>query len=313
MSVPLSIVVADAGHTSGVLAVLRDWSAVGLVSPFMWVTPDGPSSGTMRQEAVLVLGGSVTSTTVGRHLADIGNPSVIRVCALDFLAGIPTLQCANGIVAQLHDASPVTNLVRIHAIPLALGMAVDRTPAPEPGWHVVILSPEDSHSPTSARVVVSTDDPPMTLPMLIAARLAGLLGLWAGLSEGPLDSQPPPPGTQVMLARTYFRRRDANQVALDIRCALTDTSGGLPVPHRDGAPMQSVEDERAAAVQVADQLLASHPTVLNGDRQPASDEKATKIGPARGLRMLLSFVWAAMRNAPMDWLNSVTAQAAQQL
>ena len=311
MSVPLSIVVADPGTTQGVLAVLRDWSAVGLISPFMWVTADGPSSGTLRQEAALVLGGSVTWTTVGRHLADVGDSSVIRVCALDWLSGIRTLQCANGIVAQLHDASPVTKLVRIHAIPLVEGMAVDRAPAPEPGWHVVILSPEDSHSPTSARAVVSTDDPPIALSMLTAARLAGLLGLWRGLSEGPLDSQPPPPGTQVMLARTFFRRRDANQAAHDIRCALTDTSRGLPVPHRDGAPMQSVEDERAAAVRVADQLLETHPTVLEENRRlPASAEKVTKIGRARGLQMLLSFVWAAMRNAPRDWLNSVTAQAA---
>ena len=281
----------------------------GSVSPFLWVTPEAASSGMVRQEAALVVVGSATSTTVGGHLADIGYPPGIRVCALDLLDGTPTLPCASGIVDQLQDASPGTNVIRLHAVPSAIGLAATRPLAPVPGWHVVILSPEDGYSPSSARDLVSTDDNPLALPMLISARLAGLLGLWAGLPESPLDSQSPPPGTQVMLARTFFRRRDANQAGYDIRCALNDTSPGLPVPHRDGQQMPTVEDERAAALHSADRLLQDYAWVLRSDRQPASQEKPSKIGFAQGLSMLLSFVWAAMRNAPKDWLNSVTAQA----
>ena len=171
-------------------------------------------------------------------------------------------------------------LVSIHAIPLVEGMAVDRAPAPKPAGRVDPF-PRGQPLPNVRTSCINGRPPHRALdadcrpPRWTAWTLEGAL-------RGPRSPAAAARHTGDARGR-YLRRRDANQAAHDIRCALA-TSRGLPVPHRDGAPMQSVKTTSSESCDYS-RLLETHPTVLRKPRRlPARPGEGHQDRPRPGLR-----------------------------
>ena len=75
----LTILVTENPTLAGIPAALRDWSAAGLIRPFVWVPPATPNSRLI--EARLVESGDVVVSSLGDLLAR-RSPRHVRIVAL---------------------------------------------------------------------------------------------------------------------------------------------------------------------------------------------------------------------------------------
>ena len=64
----LTVILAPPGTTGAVLDVLRDWSALGVIEPFLWVRSDAVNGEVA--PALKITGGTAVGTTVQAQVAD---------------------------------------------------------------------------------------------------------------------------------------------------------------------------------------------------------------------------------------------------
>ncbi|MGV1004892.1 MAG: hypothetical protein ACOYEV_09030 [Candidatus Nanopelagicales bacterium] len=304
---PVVVVVAEAESGAGVLGVLRDWSAAGLLRPFLWVTPH-QAQAVGRIAATAVSPGGIRRTSLEAFLAERGRLGLLRVCVLDQLSGVPLLPVGVEVARRLAEAAPNGQVTRIHLLAIPIGAEVERPYEVTDAWHRVVLAPEDRFSPADAADLIWAADDPTTRDMHMAAGLAGFAGLWQGLDSSPMDARKAPTGRLAMLGRGYFSKRDAALVSADLQSRLTDFSAGFPRTFRDGTALPHFANEQAAVTQAANALLAAHDWVLASSRVSLAPPTGARLGILAALRMFLSFVWAAARNAPRDWLNRTIAE-----
>lgn len=299
MSEPLVCLVGSRTRGPALVDVLRDWSAVGLLRPFLWVEPArgalGRQLGVQRVES-----GEARHTTVQEGVADAGTPSVIRVCAVDDLSDRTGLDTAMNVLSLVHQAAPSTPTIPCRAAFPVLdqqGATWHQLPM---DWHSIVVAPEDSDSPEAARVLLSAHDDPVRLAMHEAASLAGLLGLWAGVEESPLDTLRPPPDNQVRLARTFYWRREAGPVNTAVRNATLEVGDTFPNPLRDGQPLPHVANEAAAVAAAADGFLARQDNLKPSKRVQPERPPKQKIGLLEAIKRFLTFLGKALLAAPAE-------------
>lgn len=173
------------------------------------------------------------------------------------------------------------------------------------GWHNIIVSPETSAQPGGFREVYDESE----LAPLVAASVASLGGLWAGVNTGPLDGQQTPPQGWPKLYRTQVLWLDARGAENALSDDLLHPAEIPPPTGSTGAACVVIGagDVPAVTKDFAERLLASHAKLFESQRiQPAAEQLET-IGILEAIRMFLSFLGSMFR--PVDWLRSLLARA----
>lgn len=302
----LSVLVAPRGPLAGVLDVLQDYSALGLVDPFLWV--DGAGVLPTRVDARFVRDGRQHGTTL-QHVLSREQYARVRICVL-----VPKVGTAEGLslaieqrVADLAQATAGgAEVHRIRCVVTRPWSGIGRGDLARAGWHNVLVSPEDSQGPGRAHTVLEPSTDPRNLGRYAAPVVAGLLGLWTGVAEAPLDDVQVLPGRSVRLVRSFYRNLDAGTVEQRLRTEVFSTSRGTPLPREQGQPAVHVDDVSLATGQMATALWTKHAAVLRGPRVAAAQVTVKRIGPLEALAMLFGFLAAAIRNAPAQWYAAVS-------
>lgn len=304
----ITCVLAPAGVAAGVLDVLTDLSAAGLLARFVWVTdPDeaGPPRVLTR-----VQDGRATDVTLQEILTE-DHIDIVRVCVLVPLVGdvTPLTVGQERYLANLlaSSAGGAARTVRVRALlarpgmmhPAQARLGVD-------GWHNLLIAPEDARGPGLGHIGLPASDSAADIGRHSAPVLAAVLGLWRDIEHAPLDQAPVVPGEVVRLTRSFYRKLETGQAEAELRRQLLSQEGGLPLPNDQRAPVVYVNDVELAAATMADQFWRKHAAILrSARREPERSPGPQKIGVGAALKMFFGFMWAAIKNAPSAWYAAV--------
>lgn len=307
----LVLVAVPVGLLAGVRDALQDWSALGLVSPFCWAE-DPPGDGGARAVAQQIEGGCGVNTTVEQLLAE-GDYRRIRLCVLvPAFSGAPVLapDVEDHLLRLVQGSRGAAEVDHVRVSVTRPGCGPGPGAVAREGWHNLVLSPEDSRGPGLGHQRLEGTDDPLEVGSHTAAGLCGVLGLWSGLDEAPMDSVNLLPAQHARVARTFYRSLDACDVEQSLRASVLSMSGELPRCRVGNGRAVRVEDVALATSTMADQLWSRHAGVLIGPRSQQTPTTAKPISVGRAIRMLFSFLKAAIRNAPMAWYQALTNKIA---
>ncbi|WP_135451349.1 hypothetical protein [Mycobacterium sp. DL99] len=304
----LTVLLAPPKHTEEILAVLADYSAVGLLHPFAWVAAEdvgGPSTpATMIQDGQarpVVLQQLLTGERYDRIritvLVPIEAPSAERV-------PLETEQAVEQSVRSSAMGSPIS-LLRLLITP---GNSAPTTPDLAlvlEGWHNLLIAPEDSAAPGLGAVPWNRLTDPADVAQQTAPVVAGISGLWAGLDRSPFDALEILPGQTVRAVRAFYRRLDSTAVEESLRTHLFDPTGRLPLPQGGQVPVVYIEDVPTATQSMARALWTKHRDVLRGPRLAVDAGPTQTISIWAAMKMFLKFMATALRRAPSAWLSAV--------
>ncbi|OYO18092.1 hypothetical protein CGZ93_16180 [Enemella dayhoffiae] len=319
----LTVLIAPPGPAEGVGDALADWSAAGLLHPFLWV--DGGSaaeSGRGNTPALLVHAGRRVGTSLEQTLTQQRFEQVrlvVLVPALAGAAGVPSQ-----VEQQIHQAALATGAASQVQLLRAVLTRPDSGPVAadlvREGWHNIVLAPEQSRGPGLGQSVLPPATDAVSVGADAAAAVAGLTGLWQHLDAAPLDGVPAPFGRTLRLARSFYRSLDASAVADQVRAELLSVADGVPLPRQHGVQAVHIDDAPMAANDMAVSVLRRHASQFRGERVAPAPVEAEKVGAWRALKMLFGFLWASLTMAPMKWYSMVvgdtggaTANRVQQL
>jgi hypothetical protein len=303
-----NIILAPAGPIRSVRDVLHDWSALGLIDPFLWVEP--PGIGAYEVRALLIRAGNISGVDLIPTLSEFQSDAV-QLCALvPAITGAAVLPTAlEWQLAQL--VGTVSNPILVRCTIARQGASPHHAVDPcVEGWHNIVLAPEDSEGPRGRRPLplVETSDLAQ-IGRDAAGGLTGLLGLWSGMTERPLDRVRVTSGRNARLCRSFHRQLSGQTAELRLREAVLSTERGLPRPRQQSSALPYVEDVAQATAAAADGWWAAHQATLRGPRQKAAEQAPRPIGIAKTIRLFLTFMYAAVRNAPGAWLRRVKEEA----
>lgn len=308
----LTVFLAPAGAADGVLDVLQDLSAVGLVDPFLWLQDDGGPLG----EAVHVADGRQAGTTLQTALTERAYQRVRLVVIVPLLAGAASVPVSTErtLGELLSSSSGVAQLVRLRLFLVRPGGAELPKPTVVEGAHNLLLAPEDSLGPGRGHALLDPSTDPIDIGRYAAPVVAGVVGLWSGISHAPFDDMVVLPGESIRMVRSFYRRLDTAEMESRLRNQVFDLQSGLPLPRINGSTVVYAEDTLLATQNMANALWRKHSGVLKGPRVTAAVVTDEKVGALRAIKMLLSFLGAALRNAPAQWyaaaVNRVSSAAA---
>ena len=301
----LTVFLAPDGAASGVHDVLRDLSTAGLVSPFLWVREAAVLAACDHGghvAAVSVTGGRLVETTVMKAVTG-GRYGLVRLCSLVPLTGgeqVAESPAEPELATRLRAESGRAAVVQVRCLLAAPGDTGPQRVLGRDGWHNVLVSPEDSRGPAEAHALLPRATGPVELARHTAPVVAGLLGLWTGMTASCLDRRPVPPERQLRLVRAFFRRIDASDVEVRLR-ERTLTTITTPLPLEHGSVAAHTPDPAAACDAMVTALCRKHPEVLPRPRAEVQQASIEPIGWRESIRWFFSFLWAALRNAPEEW------------
>lgn len=303
----LTVFLAPGGFAAGVREALTDWSASSIIDSFVWIEPTMMTPTRIR--GVMVDAGRQLAVT----LDDLASSSVyshVRFCVL-VPAVARELQISpadSQRVAELLESSfGGLSVVRSRAIITRLGETQLLEGFAQAGWHNFVIAPEESAGPRLGRTLLHETDDPIDLGVHAAATCAGVLALWTGCEQSPLDGDQPRPGENARLARAYYRNLHATAVETELRRRVTSVEDGLPLPAHFGASVIFIENQSLATKTMSDQLWAKHKSILKGPRERAHVQKSKPIGAWEALKMMFGFLWAAIKNVPRSWVQRVAS------
>ena len=306
-----TVFIAPAGRADGVLAALGDLSAAGLIERFGWIAD--PPADVPTDRLTVVEGGLAADVRLDQFVTT-QRTTMLRVCSLvpayagDRRLSIPAELSA---VSALATATAAGAVVRIRCLLTGpQGCATDIHGAVVEGWHNIIVSPEDSRGPDFGRVPTAADPSPASLGRTAAPVLAGLCGLWSGLSHAPLDDAAVLPGRVVRLARSYYRRLDTTAAEAALRHQVLAQGGQFPLPGDQRTRVVYVDDVGLASHSMANALWRKHGDVLRGPRLAYETETVEALSGWAALKLFFGFLWAAIKNAPSSWYNRMVSNAA---
>lgn len=301
----LTVVLGPRGDADEILALLVDYSAVGLLDPFVWVYADDVGKGSVR--ATLVAHGH-SSAVVLQQLLTGRRYDRVRVAAL-IPVDVPTgQQMPRGAEQGLEQVvrtstvgAPITllRLLFTHGSPTSAGY--DPNLVLE-GWHNLFVAPEDSVGPGLGPVALDGLTDPVEMAQHVMPVIASVAGLWSGIDEVVFDDVAVLPGHTLRAVRAFYRELDGAEAEDELRLELFDTGGRLPLPRGVAAPVVYVADDALAAQSVARALWTKHRDVLRGGRVEVGRPEPRPISTRAALKIFVSFLWAALRNAPSAWL-----------
>ncbi|MFK4759622.1 hypothetical protein ACI3KS_01660 [Microbacterium sp. ZW T5_45] len=293
----LPVVLAPA-DLDGVRDVLRDWSAAGLVQRFVWTdgavatVVDGGRARRVALRDVLTSTreSAVVLTVLGAAIAHVAPVARERIDACERLI---EESLGHGMTVVRIRATAVLKDVDVTVPTLAIG-----------GWHNVVLSAEQASAPERGRVILDATASTDEIDVHIAASLAGVLGLWAGVETSLFEHAAPSQSPSATIARSFVRSLDSSQIEAELRTAVLSTDAGLPLPRVSGGA-EYIEDVPLATASMEEAYWRMFPGVLRGPRQARVDGGVTSIGVFEALSMFFGFLWASIRNAPGAWAASI--------
>jgi hypothetical protein len=308
----LTVILAPPGTAGAVLDVLRDWSALGVIEPFLWVRSEAVNGEVA--PALKITGGTAVGTTVQAQVADSRN-DLRRICVLVPLAESACVVSSSQeqTVARLLESAGPT--IRIRLLLPRPGAGQGGATLARMGWHNILLSAEDSGGPEATRITLGSATSTIELGSYAAAGTAGVAGLWTDVATSPLDSMAMLPGESLRLARTFYRRVRTDDAERRLRAQVSSTAADVPLPRRPGGGCVRIEDLQTETNGMADRLFARHPGVLRGSRVTTQAVQPVPLGVMAILRMFGAFMIAAIKNAPLQWyrstVNRVSSAAAR--
>ena len=308
----LTVLVLPRKPLEDLVAVLADYSAVGLLASYAWV--DGAAAGGSATPASLVRDG-LSEPVVLQQLLTGERYDRIRVVVLVPIEAAPDQRvplAAEQALEQAVRSSAMGARITLMRVLITHGGAASLVPDLAlvlEGWHNLLVAPEDSAGPGLGAVEWGTLADPLDLARQVAPVLAGVTGLWAGVEQTPFDTMEILPGQTVRAVRAFYRRLDSTDVECRLRAQLFDPDGRLPLPRGGQIPVVYVEDVPGASQTMARALWTKHRDVLRGPRRTAPDDVAQAISIGTALKMFLRFMWAALRRAPSAWLSAVLGSA----
>lgn len=303
-----AILLGGRGAAEGLRDALLDYTAAGLLEEFVWVplSQAGPDPRCL----VVARGGVRTARLVDVVADGLAEPArFASISALLPRSEVPSAAAVNA-VARLLPLGVASRYRVLVTGSDGVPSDADGADVAVGGWHNVLLSPEDSDTPGAGQVLLGGDPSPAEVGRVLAPRLAALLGLWVGQDVAPLDDEQPSPGPQLRFFRSFTRFLDGEDLERELRTAVLPAPGRLSLPMIGGHPAQEVPDPRAAATDMAERIWKRHGRVLEGRRSDVRPPRPEQRSWQRSLSLFLSFVWAALRNAPGAWLGTVKARMA---
>ena len=300
-----------AGTAADVLEVVRDWTAADLLGPSVWIDLDQPP-GTPRLTVVDRDGSRTSAADQWLAVSGITGARVVLLQVFDEGGGtvpapaVPVTAAALALLDRIGlGSAPLVNLL----VP-----ATGATPVPEDAVvgsrPNVLLQARDGQSPAA----VSRPVPAGELAAHAAAGLATVAGLWTAMAEAPLDGTQVWPGTQVAVARAYARTLDSQAVFTGLSEQVYRAEGTLPRARTQrGDRLTDVPDVQAlpTAEAAAAAVLELHRDLTRfAAPPPYTPAPRTGVGLLQAVRMFLSFLWAAIRNAPRAWIEGVVHRTA---
>ncbi|QCB96206.1 hypothetical protein E5206_04075 [Arthrobacter sp. PAMC25564] len=308
----LTVLVAPRGLAAGIRDSLTDLSGLDLIGPFVWIEPrmvTGTSIG-----GVLVADGAQTGITLQGMAGEEGY-SAIRLCVL--VPGMASqdqvdVRTGQDIAEFLESSMGGRQVLRVRMVITRAGESKQIEGLAQDGWHNLVLAPEESAGPGIGQKLLYSTQDPHDFGVLAASACASVLGLWHGSQGTPLDGQSPLPGQSACLVRAYHRQLDTSAVEEMLKKEVISTRQGLPLPTHHGGSTTYIEDHGRAAQAMSDSLWAKHQGVLRGPREARRAETPKPIGALEALRMMFSFLLAALKGAPRSWANRIATRAKSQ-
>lgn len=306
----LSLIIAPSGVPETIREVLTDWSQAGLLDSFVWVRGGAGMNGAAAH-GLEVTAGTPGLIDLERLAGGYDRPDTVRVCAIAPLR--------TGWASELHRteqwlAERVTAGfagVPVARIRLVVARAGDDTRSAgiaAEGWHTVCVSPEDSTGPLSGHAELSHTAAESVDAVHTAAALAGLLGLWRGSGESPFDGREPEPGRVVQLARSFFRRLDAEDIERRLRERVLRVDDALPLPMHLGTQVAAVEDVGLALGDMSTRFWEQHRDLVAPERFPYPESRVQQVTAWQALKMFFGFLGAALKRAPGAWAARVVSK-----
>lgn len=299
----LTLIVAPAALL-GVRETLRDWSAGGLVSDFVWVPAEAQNG---QWPAFGISAGRKDLVQVSR-LAGLRQYRTIRVVALtravdgEFALVTRVGDELRWLAAQEFGGTAVEALRVLYAEEAA-EESVDL--GSSSGWVDAIVAASDSRGPGIGAGPVDAAAPREVYPHL-ASQLAALAALYTGVEASALDEVPAAAtGYRARLSRSFYRGVDATAVEDGLHDRLFDVSEGYPLPNESGNLSVAVENEQAAVDQASSALWRKHSWVLARNRVAPQVPAQEKITAGAALKYFFQFLFAALRGAPANWAKAL--------
>lgn len=311
MSAILTCIVAPSSSI-GIRETLRDWQAGGLVSDFLWLSAEAMEMG--QATGHQVTDGSLIAVDL-RRLAGQTAYAQIRLaelCESDLLNVGEGSSQAEDVFSSGSAGAQIRRIIEgsfgnSNVSPLRILLTGTKGPAlvkaPQSvGWHYLVVSPEDTSAPGVGAAPLDANVP-ADADIQRASQLAGILGLWSGIDEAPLDTEETASYVRFRLYRSFFRRLSGDAVELDVRNRLLDVDTGYPRPTHESGRCTYVENPTGAARQAVSQLWTANAHILRSPRDVLKESQSKEISMGEALRMLFSFLWASLIGAPAAWAS----------
>src|SRR6202035_4040288 len=296
----LTVVLGPHTQAEEILAVLTDYSAVGLLARFAWV--DSADAGASSLPATLVAAGRANPVVL-QQIVTVQRHERLRLAVLVPLEAPTASRVPLAVEQQVEQimrfgavGAPITLLRLLYTHGAAAAVTADPSAVLE-GWHNLLIAPADSAGPGLGSVTLDRLTDPLDVARHVAPVVAGAAGLWAGIESTPFDGLGILPGLTIRAVRAFYRQLDTTAVEEQLRAHLFDPNGRLPLPRGGTVPIVYVDDVPKAPRSMAAVLRGPHVAVETGGIQQISIWAA--------LKMFLSFLGAALRRAPSKWVSAV--------
>ena len=304
----ITVLLVPRGEATEIVSVLTDYAAVELADPFVWVDP--ADLGRTSVPATHVRGGRSNPVVLQQVLTEQRYRRV-RVAVLvpadapaDARAHVTAEQALEQAVRAAVVGTPITLLRLLFTRGSAEARGYDPALVLE-GWHNLLVAPEDSAGPTLGSVVLDRLTDPLDVATHVTPVVAAACGLWHGIDRSVFDEMAILPGHTLRAVRAYYRELDAAGVEDQLRMQLFDSAGRLPLPRSTTSPVVYVQDVALATQTLARGLWTKHRDVLRGNRVEVAARETEAVSPWEALKTFLSFLGAALRNAPAAWLQGM--------
>lgn len=218
--------------------VLVDYASLHLIDPFIWVDAEAFAGDTSAVSVVVPQEdgpATVDSKELDAAIVELGLEKVSLVALQVLDDGSASIEEE---ARTLLDALNRTLSAEVYGQFSVMVTATGATPqGPAPlldGFSNCLLAPEDSVEPNKPIKSYTVDGSRPEFILLAASNLAGMCGLWSGITGLPLEKLQGIPNGSFRLVRSYYRLRDGMAAQDQIKERLFDTSTTpVPTPNDD--------------------------------------------------------------------------------
>lgn len=308
----ITVVAAREVLAAPLRAILRDWASLGLIHPALLVDLDNDTAQNSELAALDVDESGGRMVRLHDRLAD-ATVARVRVGVLSYAAadGVVTADRAQALAEPIATGLPFASMARVAITVGAPQSDFAASIPPLIGWTAMALSPEDALSPLQGATDLRPSFDAPQWHLYVAGSVCSVLGLWRGQSDAVVDSDGIASDGSVMPVRVFSRSVAADAVEAEVHQRLVSLGDRYPTPRVENTLAVAVDNEAAAADQMASALLAKHESVLPRKRTTPPLPMANEISFTEALKQFFAFMLAAIKNAPKAFAEHLIRGAAQ--